>query len=230
MDDASLIAGNAPLLLAALSQKIVASGGMVFQTVEEEIKDKKKQKKPLLSVVSEKHRNIAWDPVSPVSTRNLLLSMMTPTGIPWQSFFICRPSLNIKSFTELSSLDLALSLDQNLKGFLLLGREILREYQKKQAGRVVFVLHFPSLSQSGPAPSAAMVCGAFRSFASSFFRPEDPHIEFYGFESDCESDEEFASFIYEGLENQTKKMKNKWNYFGKSSFFASKNPIQKIIE
>jgi NAD(P)-dependent dehydrogenase (short-subunit alcohol dehydrogenase family) len=155
---------------------------------------------------------VEWKRRSALSTRNLMLRVLTRFDTLDEAILLASPSLDRTLLQEVASRTIDAALDDWLKGALFLSREVLELFRKRGEGRLSLV----NYAQTGPLfpPLEAVLRGGFQSLAASLFASQSGRgVIISGFESYATRIPDFAAFIVSTWENRAEKTSGKWFRF-----------------
>jgi NAD(P)-dependent dehydrogenase (short-subunit alcohol dehydrogenase family) len=148
---------------------------------------------------------LAWNRRSPVSARNIVLSVLNAFETLDEALILEPPGPGGVPLTETASADIERAFDDS-KGPVFLAREVLGSFLARGGGVVSFVSGGPA---AGPVESAARE--AFRGLAGSLLAsPPNGAIVTNGFQCGATDPEEYAAFIDRTLEEKARKITGRW--------------------
>jgi hypothetical protein len=167
---------------------------------------------------------LSWNPGSPISARALALAAENRMTHIDEAILICIPPVIHRPLEELSSPDIETLINDYIKGWFFLTKEIISRFKSRQAGVLGLVLSEPlprgkdePVDMAGPAVAAAFRTLTQALLTSSTGKPYDV----LGFSnSDTGEAEAFAAFIFKTMEEGGKRNGGKWHKFGKIGFFG----------
>jgi NAD(P)-dependent dehydrogenase (short-subunit alcohol dehydrogenase family) len=153
--------------------------------------------------------SVEWKRRSALSTRNLMLRVLTRFDTLDEAILLSSPSLERTLLQEVTSQTIDAAVDDYIKGALFLSREILELFRKRGQGRLSLV----NYAQTRPLfpPLEAVLRGGFQALAASLFASQSGgNTTIAGFESYSPRYGEFAAFIVSTWESRGAKMSGKW--------------------
>ncbi|MDR0525761.1 MAG: hypothetical protein LBG90_07820 [Spirochaetaceae bacterium] len=169
---------------------------------------------------------LVWNPGSPVSARTLLIAAENRLEHINEALLICAPPVLRKFPEDLTSSEIELMVNDHIKGWFFLVKELSAHFKARQAGILALVFSEPEISKDEPpdvlGPGAS---AAFRAFAENLTAgaPREP-FQIMGFSGPRSADPNaFGAFIFKTIEDGTKRNAGKWHKFGKS-FFSRPRP------
>ena len=164
-----------------------------------------------------------WNPSSPISARTLAIAAENRLERIDEAIFICSPPSIRSSAEELPLSDIEIMINDHIKGWFFLVKEIAALFAARKHGTLALV--YTDISGSGK-DDAADVLGpsalaSFRALTSGLLAAaqSEPYTTVGFSASDAGNESSFAAFIYKSLDDITKKSKGKLYKHGKFSFF-----------
>ena len=152
-----------------------------------------------------------WNRSSPISTRNVLLSVANRFGRIDEAVVLHCPVVEASLLSETAYESIERAVDSWLKGTLFLVRGLLEALAPR--GRLALV-HYAPLAGSGLPPLEATLRGAFKALAESLMDTGGPGgLPVHGLESISTPARDFAGFIVETLASRGDKPSGKWLRF-----------------
>ncbi|MDR0411628.1 MAG: hypothetical protein LBH75_06610 [Treponema sp.] len=202
-----LIAGNNSPLLTALTEE---AARRVEHFVTAFIPD---QADKILTVSSAEMLN--WNPGSPIAARALLLGAENRLGQVNEAILVCTPPCLCREHFDSGKVESL--VNDHIKGWLLLGKELTATFRARKAGTLAMVLSKPPEDLLAP-----VACAAFQAFTQGLLTvaTSEP-FQTIGFSPpDSGDDVSFAAFIFKIIDEGNKKNNGRWQRYGK--FFPSK--------
>jgi hypothetical protein len=164
-------------------------------------------------------RYIAWNRRSPLSARTVIMETRNIFKTIDEVIIVFSADTGRKEFHDLSLADIEKTVDEDIKGFSFLTREIFGALQRQKKGILSFV-HYDGAAEV-LAPLQAAASGAFRSFASALFAQyQNEPFTMYGYYSSAGESGTFAQFLM-SLSSRTEKTARRWVKFsGRSGLFS----------
>ncbi len=169
--------------------------------------------------------SILWNPGSPISARSVLISAENALGSISEAILVCSPTAVRRRLHELVPADVDQTVDDLVKGWILMAREIALSFKRHSGGSLAFVLSEAGLNATRDDPVdliGGAVAAAFRGFAqaavSASVRDDGAS---YGFSSaEAMDDAGFASFVFKILDEGNKRDLGRWHKYSKSGLFG----------
>jgi hypothetical protein len=177
-----------------------------------------------------------WNPGSPVSARSLVLGAVNRLGRIDDAILVCSPPAIRKRPAELSPNDIELLVNDHIKGWFSLVRELALYFRSRAGfapehpqggpgGYGSLVLVIPGISPGGKEDAADIAgpaaAAAFRGFAQSVLAAGsgEPYRTL-GFSSgEAGGEEEFAAYIFKIIDEGNRRDSGKWFKFGRLNIF-----------
>jgi hypothetical protein len=169
-----------------------------------------------------------WNPGSPVSARTLILAAENRLERIDDAILVCAPPSLRKHPTALTSTEVEIMVNDHIKGWFFLVKELSAVFKVKKAGSLALVLSefgakrgfLAENAENGPDLVGATVISAFRAFTQSLLDcAADEPFQVMGFTApDVSDNAAFAAFIFKTIEEGNKRNNGKLHRFGKSGF------------
>jgi NAD(P)-dependent dehydrogenase (short-subunit alcohol dehydrogenase family) len=155
-----------------------------------------------------------WNRRSPISTRNVLLSVANRFGRIDEAVVVHDPTLKPALLPDAAYETIERAVDSWLKGTLFLVKGLLELFAREGAGRLALVEYAPREAVGSRPPLEAALRGAFKALAQSLMDTGGPKgVTVQGFESVETLARDFAGFIVETLASRGDKPAGKWLRF-----------------
>ncbi|MDR1106019.1 MAG: hypothetical protein LBL44_06655 [Treponema sp.] len=169
--------------------------------------------------------SLSWNPGSPISARTVILSAENRLEHIDEALLVCAPPSMRKSVADLPARDVEILVNDHIKGWFLLAKELASVFRSRRAGTLGLVLSdLPSLGGKGekadllgPAAQAS-----FRAFSQSLLVSsfDEPYVSLGFSYSGAGEEGPFASFVFKTLDESSRKNNGKWYKFGKFNLFG----------
>jgi hypothetical protein len=169
-----------------------------------------------------------WNPGSPVSARTLILAAENRLERIDDAILVCAPPSLRKYPTALTSTEVEIMVNDHIKGWFFLVKELSAVFKVKKAGTLALVLcefgakrnFLADTTESGPDLVGTTVIAAFKAFTQSLLDYADAEpFQVMGFTAPDVSDmSAFAAFIFKTIEEGNKRNNGKLHRFGKTGF------------
>lgn len=166
-----------------------------------------------------------WNPPSPISARAVVVGAENVLGSVSEALLVCAPGAIRKRLDELVPTEIDSAIDNLIKGWFLMGREVASLFRRAGAPSLSFVLSEAALN-SGRDELADLaggaVAAAYRAFAQAAVAASiRDGTAVYGFSSsEAMDDAGFASFVFRILDEGNKRDLGKWHKYGKGGLFG----------
>ena len=165
---------------------------------------------------------IKWNAGSPLSSRTLLLQVENRLGQINDAVLICNPPAIRKQPYELSPGEIEAIVNDEIKSWFSLIREICMVFHERGSGCLAMVVNEinsgtkEDLDIAGPPAQAA-----FRAFAQGVLLSSvgEPYQALGFSTSDAGNEEDFAAHIFKIIDEGNKRNSGKWHKFGKLNIF-----------
>ncbi|MDR0876468.1 MAG: hypothetical protein LBN21_00325 [Treponema sp.] len=166
----------------------------------------------------------SWNPGSPISARTLMIAAENRLEHIDEAILVCAPPPVRRPAADLSAADIEIMLNDQIKGWFFLVKELALAFRAKKSGTLALV--FSDIGSGGGKDDAPDLLGAaafasFRAFAQGLLSAafNEPYLTL-GFSSSSAGDEaDFASFIFKILDEGSRKNNGKWHKYGKLNLF-----------
>ncbi len=155
-----------------------------------------------------------WNRRSPISTRNVLLTVANRFGRIEEAVLLQDPTVEAKLLPDTSYESIERAADAWLKGPLFLLKGLLEAFARDGGGRLALVEYAPREAVAGRPPLEAALRGAFRALAQSLLETGGAKgVQVHCFESVETLARDFAGFIVETMAARGDKPSGKWLRF-----------------
>ena len=172
---------------------------------------------------SEKRMVLDWNPSSPISARTLVIASENRLDRIDEAILICSPPSIHSNAAELPLADVEIMINDNIKGWFFLVKELAAVFTSRKSGTLAFVYH--DIPGAGRDDSADILgpssLASFRALTQGLLAAahSEPYITM-GFScSDAGNETAFAAFIYKNIDEGNKRSNGKLHKFGKFNFF-----------
>ena len=175
------------------------------------------------AVTNEKRIALDWNPSSPISARTLVLAAENRMDRIDEAILICSPPSIRSSAAELPLADIEIMINDHIKGWFFLVKELTAVFSSRQSG--ILALVYPDISGSskddaadilGPS-SLASFCALTRGLLAAAHRE---HYITMGFSSsDTGNETAFAAYMFKYIDEINKRSSGKLHKFGKFNLF-----------
>ena len=161
---------------------------------------------------------ITWNPGSPISARTLVLAAQNRLERIDDAILVCTPPMVRKQVDELAPGEIETIVNDHIKGWFFLAKELSAAFKAKNTGTLALVLLDQSIEGDLLGPSVA---ASFRAFAQGLLsNAAGKPYSTMAFSTETGDFTEFAAFIFKNIDESGKKTIGKWQKFGKLGFFG----------
>ncbi|MCL2214010.1 MAG: hypothetical protein FWC06_02255 [Treponema sp.] len=166
---------------------------------------------------------LEWNPSSPISARTLAIAAENRLEHIGEAILICSPPSIRSSAAELSLSDVDMMINDQIKGWFFLVKELAVLFRIRKHGTMALV--YPDIPSSGKDDTVDMLgpsaLSSFRAFANGLLAAagNEPYTTMGFYTTDAGNEAAFASYIFKSLEDIRKSSNGKLHKFGKFHFF-----------
>jgi NAD(P)-dependent dehydrogenase (short-subunit alcohol dehydrogenase family) len=168
--------------------------------------------------------SLQWNPSSPISARTLVLSAENRLEHINEAILICAPPSIRRPAAELSLSEIEILVNDHIKGWFFLVREISAVFRARKAG--ILALVYSETGSGGGKDDPADILGpsalaSFQAFTRSLLAAAygEPYLSM-GFScSEAGAETGFASFVMKFMDEGNRRNNGKLHKYGKFSFF-----------
>ncbi|MDR1024825.1 MAG: hypothetical protein LBL56_03800 [Treponema sp.] len=165
---------------------------------------------------------LAWNPGSPISARTLVLSAAHQLERIDEAVLVCNPPSFRRPAAELLPLDIEILVNDHIKGWFFLVRELAQIFRARRSGTLALVVPDSPAGRDDQADLLGLsAAAAFRAFAQGLLASSlaEPYVTL-GFSSqETGEDDNFAAYIFRLIDQPNKRNSGKWYKYGRLSFF-----------
>ena len=166
-----------------------------------------------------------WNPAGSVSTRALVTAAENRLGRLDEAVLVCTPASFRKRADELAPAEIDILVDDQIKGWFFLVRELALLFRSRKAGSLSLVLSESggsagkeeSVDLVGPSVAASFRALAQGLLAASF---SEPYKVLAFSTAEAGEDEAFAAFAFKIMDEGNKRDAGKWHKYGKLGLFG----------
>ncbi|MDR1867000.1 MAG: hypothetical protein LBQ77_01880 [Treponema sp.] len=218
MAQSILIAGNeSPLSTSICAEAVKRSYNFVVALIPNRLSSQNIER-------SVTDTSLKWNPGSPISARTVVLAAENRLKTVPGAVLVCSPPSIQKQSDELVSTDIETMVNDHIKGWFFLVKELTALFKAKGSGTLALVLA-DTTTGTGKNGSVDLlypsVIASFRAFAQSLLSsPLCDSFHIMGFYSDSGEESSFAPFIFKILDDPSKRTNGKWHKYSKLSIFG----------
>jgi NAD(P)-dependent dehydrogenase (short-subunit alcohol dehydrogenase family) len=167
---------------------------------------------------------LQWNPSSPISARTLVLAAENRLGQINEAVLVCSPPSIRRPAADLSLTDIEILVNEHIKGWFFLARELAAAFRARQAGTLA--LAFSEIAAGSVKDDAADILGpcaqaSFQSFTRSLCASAyaEPYLTLGFSNSDASAEAGFASFVFKSLDESNIRNNGKLHKYGKLNLF-----------
>jgi len=167
---------------------------------------------------------LEWNPSSPISARTLVLAAENRLEHIDEAILICSPPSVRSKASDLSFSDVEIMLNDHIKGWFFLVKELASVFNNRRRGTLVLV--YPDIPPVQSRDEASDLLGqpalaSFRAMTQGLLSSahNEAYITMAFSASDAGNEAAFASFLYKTLDETSKRSNGKLHKFGKFNLF-----------
>jgi NAD(P)-dependent dehydrogenase (short-subunit alcohol dehydrogenase family) len=166
---------------------------------------------------------LSWNPGSPVSARTLILAAENRLEQIHEAILICAPPALRKPPADLTSSEIELMINDHIKGWFFLVKELSAVFKLRQSGTLAFALSELEGGNGKDEPPDILgpsVVASFRAFVQSVLAgSQNEPFQVMGFSAPAGADVNgFGTFVFKTLDEGGKRNNGKWHKFGRGFF------------
>jgi hypothetical protein len=167
---------------------------------------------------------LLWNPASPISARTMLLAAGNRLGQINDAILICSPPAVFKTPEALTPEEIEITVNDHIKGWFFLIRELVLYFRRSGAGSLSFVAPetTPGKGKNVPVDLLGVPAAAsFHSFAQgNIALAANEPFSIMGFTgSEAGAEEEFAAWLFKIIDEGARKNTGRWNKYSRRGFF-----------
>ena len=164
-----------------------------------------------------------WNPSSPISARTVVIAAENRLEHIDEAVLICLPPSIRSNPGELPLSAVEIMINDNIKGWFFLVKEITKVFKEKKHGTLALV--YPDIASSVKDDAAEILgpsaVASFRALTQGLLTAahREPYITMGFSVSDAGNESAFAAFLFKIIDEAADKSKGKMHKFGKFKFF-----------
>jgi len=167
--------------------------------------------------------SLSWNPASPISARTVLLAAENRLGKISDCILVCSPPAVYRPPDSLSPEEIEILVDDHIKGWFFLIRELIIYFRRAASGTLSFVA--PEIKggknvNSDLLGSSAASCFANYAGAVLAAAANEPFLAMGFSGSETSEKGQFASWLFKTIDESSKRNSGRWNKFSKLPFFS----------
>ncbi|MDR0641492.1 MAG: hypothetical protein LBG07_03435 [Treponema sp.] len=165
--------------------------------------------------------SLAWNPGSPISARTLVLSAEHQLERIDEAILVCAPPSLRRPVAEILPLDIEILVNDHIKGWFFLVRELAGIFRARRAGTLALVV--PDLG-SGRDDQADLLgvpaAAAFRALAQGILASSsaEPYLTLAFSSQEAGENENFSAYIFKLIDEANRRNSGKWHKYGRFNF------------
>jgi hypothetical protein len=168
---------------------------------------------------------LPWNPPSPVSARTLIVGAENRMGRIDEAVLVCAPPAIRRRADELVPAETDILVDDLIKGWFLVVRELAVVFRTRKSGTLVLALSEGGLGggkDDAPDLFGGAVAAAFRAFAQGLLAAsfKEPYRVLAFSAAEAGDDVGFGDFIFKTLDDGNKRDAGRWHKYGKGGLFG----------
>jgi hypothetical protein len=167
--------------------------------------------------------SLTWNPGSPISARTLVLSAEHQLERIDEAILVCAPPSLRRPVAEILPLDIEILVNDHIKGWFFLVRELAGIFRSRRAGTLALVV--PDLG-SGRDDQADLLgvpaAAAFRALAQGILASSsaEPYLTLAFSSQETGENENFSAYIFKLIDEVNKRNSGKWHKYGRFNPFG----------
>jgi NAD(P)-dependent dehydrogenase (short-subunit alcohol dehydrogenase family) len=168
---------------------------------------------------------VEWNAGSPLSARTVTLAAENRLGQINEAILVCAPPSVRRKMAELHPADIETMVNDHIRGWFYLARELASVFRAKQAGTLALV--YSEIASGGGKDETADLLGpaaaaAFRAFAQSLLSAshQEPYLTMGFSASEPGEEKNFSAFIFRLLDEGSRKNNGRLHKFGRLNLFG----------
>ncbi|GHV87152.1 hypothetical protein AGMMS50255_4480 [Spirochaetia bacterium] len=167
---------------------------------------------------------LQWNPGSPIAARTLILAAENRLEHIDEAILICSPPAIRRRAADLLPADIEIMVNDHIKGWFFLARELAQLFRAKKSGTLALVLSDAGAGSSKDDPADLLgpaAAAAFRAFAQSLLSSavSEPYLTMGFSSSEIGEESPYAAFVLKLIDEGAKRNNGKWHKFGKLNLF-----------
>ena len=166
-----------------------------------------------------------WNAGSPLSARTVALAAENRLGQINEAILVCTPPSVRRKMAELHPADIEIMVNDHIRGWFYLVRELASVFRTKKAGTLALV--YSETASGGGKDETADLLGpaataAFRAFTQSLLAAshQEPYLTMGFSSSEPGEEKNFSAFIFKLLDEGNRKNNGRLYKFGRFGLFG----------
>jgi hypothetical protein len=168
---------------------------------------------------------VEWNAGSPLSAKTVVLAAENRLGQINEAILVCTPPSVRRKMTELHPADIEIMVNDHIRGWFYLVRELASAFRAKKAGTLALV--YSEIASGGGKDETADLLGpaaaaAFRAFTQSLLAAsrQEPYLTMGFSSSEPGEEKNFSAFIFKLLDGGSGKNNGRLYKFGRFGRFG----------
>jgi NAD(P)-dependent dehydrogenase (short-subunit alcohol dehydrogenase family) len=167
---------------------------------------------------------LQWNPGSPIAARTLILAAENRLEHIDEAILVCTPPAIRRRAADLLPADIEIMVNDHIKGWFFLARELAQVFRAKESGTLALVLSDMSAGGGKDDPVDLLgtaAAASFRAFTQSLLSStlDEPYLTMGFSSSEIGEEAAFAAFVLKLIDEGAKRNNGKWHKFGKLNLF-----------
>ncbi|MDR2135752.1 MAG: hypothetical protein LBO76_03965 [Treponema sp.] len=165
---------------------------------------------------------LVWNPGSPISARTLVLAATHQLERIDEAVLVCSPPSFRRPAAELQPLDIEVLVNDHIKGWFFLVRELAGIFRARRSGVLSLVAPDPGSARDDQADLLGLpAAAAFRAFAQGLLASSaaEPYVTLGFISQETGDDDNFAAYIFRLIDQASKRNSGKWHKYGRLNIF-----------
>jgi NAD(P)-dependent dehydrogenase (short-subunit alcohol dehydrogenase family) len=168
--------------------------------------------------------SLQWNPGSPIAARTLILSAENRLERIDNAILVCTPPAFRKPAAELPPADIDIMINDHVKGWFFLVRELAALFHTRKSGALALALsdlNVGGVNEAAPDLLGPPAAAAFRAFAQSLLScaGNEPYLTMGFSSTEIGEEGDFAAFIFKLIDEGNRRNNGKWHKHGRLGFF-----------
>jgi NAD(P)-dependent dehydrogenase (short-subunit alcohol dehydrogenase family) len=168
--------------------------------------------------------SLQWNPGSPIAARTLILSAENRLERIDDAILVCTPPAFRRFAAELPPTDIDIMINDHIKGWFFLARELAAVFRARKSGTLALVLsdlNAGTVTEDAPDLLGPPAVAAFRAFTQSLlsYAGNEPYLTMGFSSTELGEEGDFSAFIFKLIDEGNRRNNGKWHKYGRLGFF-----------
>jgi hypothetical protein len=168
--------------------------------------------------------SLQWNPGSPIAARTLILSAENRLERIDDAILVCTPPAFRRFAAELPPTDIDIMINDHIKGWFFLVRELAAVFRARKSGTLALVLsdlNAGTVTEDAPDLLGPPAVAAFRAFTQSLlsYAGNESYLTMGFSSTEVGEENEFSAFIFKLIDEGNRRNNGKWHKYGRLGFF-----------